>query len=789
MARPVPTRSTLRASAQGGRRLKALPPLLLGFALEDGVDPGSPATLLHRCVRVGPVVNPALDAVLTDAGAERKDERSYAVALGGKGGVGPDGVERILQALPAAALLTEEDAAKLEGGSRRRPGAAKRVRDLLESHPSTQAAVARVGFDPSERQSKERSRGTAIAVRITGRSMRLTFVTAGFAPEGGAYERYRLGSVKPTLLLTPSEAFERLDAALSAGTGVVDTSRTPSIVRLGELVDSSLVADRVPGAPGLALMQVGTGTGLEVRSGEVGAVEALAAAGTHHLDTPVAVHPDVVEAADLDLAGPVGRPGLREYQDHYCSLYALTTRGIVNALEPGMGKTVCTAAAFQERSRGGRWRGLVAVPVGLRDQWALELAKFFPEARNVLVASEADAEELGEELAGTDGPVTVIVSHDGAGRYLEHLLKEEWDDMAVDEATILRSTTTKRAQALWQLRGRAKRATALTGTPVEKSLGDLVHLAAWALGDQELLSHEEGDEEDVLRRLGAYVFRRTTREISAELPEVEVVVHHLTPTRDEQQLLNLAIEHVEELLEEAERLRRAGKAKEASKQRPLLLAALNVARMAATDPSAVASSGAGAADRLRTDALVRGVAVGGAKRKWLSDLTRDVSEAGGRVLACTDYPAAATSLAAAAEAAGIRCGALTGSQPPVVRTGLAAAFTQGELELLTLSGAGRQGLNLQAATDIVHLDIPGSRTQLQQRTARAVRLGGKNQHLRVHVPVLAGSLDAAYLSLVQDVLDRVEGGGGESALTDAVVDTTTEEGIRALVRQLREPST
>lgn len=58
---------------------------------------------------------------------------------------------------------------------------------------------------------------------------------------------------------------------------------------------------------------------------------------------------------------------------------AVTTRGIVNAIDPGMGKIVTTAASFAERAeRVSGWRGLAVVPLGVLVQWRTELQTYFP---------------------------------------------------------------------------------------------------------------------------------------------------------------------------------------------------------------------------------------------------------------------------------------------------------------------------------------------------------------------------------------------------------------------------
>jgi hypothetical protein len=766
--RPVPTRIALQAPARArGWSPNALPPVLLGISVAEDVDLTTPAVLLERCARVGAVVNPALEAVLADAGACPRDSRSWDLVIDGKGAIRHDKLTRVLRALVAGACLTPAAAAHAArrdgpGLARiRRPPVVTALNQELRAVPSLAAALAEAGVRFDDRRHRNRARNAGVVLRRAGRVMQLTVVTVGFGTElaqlaglpADALDTLRPSSVRVPAAITVADVENLLDLAATHQIGVVDATTPARIAALRELAAAAIVIDRVPGAPGLAGLRVGALVDGTAEAGVRSAAEGLAVAGTHHLTAPVAVHPDVVEAADQALAGPTGRPGLREYQDHFVSVYAATTRGALNALDPGMGKTVTTAAGFAEKAeRMSGWRGLIAVPAGLREQWRGELDRFFPAAHVAVPASPAEFAALPATL-GPLGPqpAAVLVSHEAASRYVDTLERLAWDDIACDEADWLRSLDSARTKALWRLRAAARCGVALTGTPVDRALDNVAALIAWSRHDREILRFHDADEETLWRRLGACVFRGSGA--GRELPEVRVRVTPLVPAAAEERiagdaLAELRVAHLQFLAAAAATDRRG-----TSRARLLRRVALDAARVASCDP--VAFAAAKAASRVEPELLSKACADGGVKRIWAVETAARAASTGGQTLVCTEFPAAANAVAAAAADAGLRSGALTGDVAPMVRTSLAAAFMHGQLDVLCLSGAGARGLNLQTATDVVNLDLPTSAATLRQRAGRAVRIGSSRTTVTVHVPILPGSIDEILLPPLQPALERL----------------------------------
>ena len=124
---------------------------------------------------------------------------------------------------------------------------------------------------------------------------------------------------------------------------------------------------------------------------------------------------------------------------------------------------------------------------------------------------------------------------------------------------------------------------------------------------------------------------------------------------------------------------------------------------------------------------------------------------------------------------------LTGEVPPDHRPALLDRFrADGALQVLLSSDAGGVGLNLQVANYVVHLDLPWNPARLDQRTARAHRLG---QTRGVYV---------TYLCAESGIERGIEGTlAGKRAVRTAALDLTSDvdeletQTFTMFLRQLR----
>lgn len=422
-------------------------------------------------------------------------------------------------------------------------------------------------------------------------------------------------------------------------------------------------------------------------------------------------------------------------------------------------------------TKNGPWRGLVAVPAAIRSQWVKETHKFFPEAevrafqgKEIREKMEAWLDECG------DSPAVVITSYNSVAdeENLAVLKGIYWDDLICDEAAILASTSSARTQALWELRDNSGVAVAATGTPINRSIDDVGHLLSWVRNDKTAFHgaklskrFDMSDPEsvkDFWDAVGPTLFRRDRSEIADQLPKIEMEVISIDPDPAELKLANAAriglkniyeallnkLELAEELAEEV------GKSDpkliqaraELRKVRGAVLGGITVARQAASDPAALKDSESASVALLDSVNVIEpAIKQGGTKRKLIVDLTRDLVDDEQAVLIFTDFSTVAENLADDLKKLGVKAGTFSGKNAGKRRDANAEAFQNGGLDVLILTGAGREGLNLQRANVLIHYDLPWVPSQIIQRVGRASRFGSKNSNLQILVPIMTGTIE------------------------------------------------
>jgi len=199
-------------------------------------------------------------------------------------------------------------------------------------------------------------------------------------------------------------------------------------------------------------------------------------------------------------------PGMKGTPYNYQKLgvmYAIVNGiGVLNADEMGLGKTIqAIATALVLKSQGRATNALIVTPASLKFNWPLEIEKFTDE-KYVIVDGTADervaqwlrddvffyvvnSELLLEDLFGgreykrkegetpeqTAKRKARISKAKARERILGPVRRRMWDFIAVDEAQMLKSHSSKRSRNVKQLRAKFKMA--LTGTPMDGRLEEL----------------------------------------------------------------------------------------------------------------------------------------------------------------------------------------------------------------------------------------------------------------------------------------------------------------------------
>lgn len=466
--------------------------------------------------------------------------------------------------------------------------------------------------------------------------------------------------------------------------------------------------------------------------------------------------------------GPALKATLRPYQQAGVRwLYLLTRLGLGACLadDMGLGKTIQTLALLlvledeRERSGAARVPSLLVAPASLLANWAAEAGRFAPGLR-VLVAhpSALPAHALrGLDVAALEAVDLVVTSYATLLR-LPVLAQPRWRLVVADEAQAIKNPAAKQTRKLKALKAGAR--IALTGTPVENRLSDLWSLFDFThpglLGSQKAFADFSrrlaGAEHFApLRRLvGPYILRRlkTDKRVIADLPdktEVDAWCHLAPP---QAALYQQAVEDLARALDDAEGIARKG----------IVLSFLMRFKQICNHPS-----------QWLGDAAWRAADSGKfARLHELAEVVRDKQE---KMLVFTQFRETTEPLAAFLGTVFARAGlVLHGATPVARRRELVERFQNDELApffVLSLK-AGGSGLNLTAASHVIHFDRWWNPAVENQATDRAFRIG-QRRNVLVHKFVCRGTVEERIDALIrskQQLVNDVLEGGAERLLTE-----------------------
>ena len=452
---------------------------------------------------------------------------------------------------------------------------------------------------------------------------------------------------------------------------------------------------------------------------------------------------------------------LRPYQQSGVAwLHLLVSLGLGACLadDMGLGKTLqVLALVLALRRQPKRGPVLVVVPASLIGNWQAEAAKFAPSLQVRVAHASAKGESLWEPAqSGID---LVLATYGGVARDAR-LAQTNWRLLVLDEAQAVKNPGTRQAKAVRTLQSSGR--VAMTGTPVENRPGDL-----WALMDflnPGLLGSAQafgkllkalGDRPDgyaPLRKLvQPYVLRRkkTDKSVVADLPDKTEMVAYCGLAKAQIAHYQRAVEALTEALDSQV----AGMAR-----RGLILAFLMRFKQICNHPSQWLGDGAW----LPAD---------GGKFARLREIAEVVAERQEKMLVFTQFRETTAPLQAFLQGIFGSAGLVLHGEIPVgKRKALVDQFqTDPDVGFFVLSlKAGGTGLNLTAASHVVHFDRWWNPAVEDQATDRAFRIGQK-RNVVVHKFVCRGTVEeridqmiAGKRALADDLLQ----GGGEVLLTE-----------------------
>jgi non-specific serine/threonine protein kinase len=467
-------------------------------------------------------------------------------------------------------------------------------------------------------------------------------------------------------------------------------------------------------------------------------------------------------------AGEHLRAQLRPYQVAGVKWMWLLQRlglGACLADDMGLGKTIQVIALLLQLKHGGnaaekQTPALVIAPASLVANWKDELARFAPSLRTGILHPSAtpssewrDADAAGKFLEEKD----VVLTTYGQATRLDWLAGHEWRLVILDEAQAIKNPGAKQTRAMKRLRAPAR--IALSGTPVENRLGDL-----WSLYDflnpgllgsatefsryvKKLQTAVPPDFGALRRLVRPYLLRRlkTDRAIIADLPDKTEVTAWCALTKKQLALYEKGVRELSEKLEDIS---------DGIQRRGLVLAFLMRFKQLCNHPSHWLGDGAFSPED-------------SGKFQRLTELCEEIASRQEKVLVFTQFREMTEPLAARLAEVFHRPGlVLHGATPVKERQQRVASFQREDgppFFVLSLK-AGGTGLNLTAASHVIHFDRWWNPAMENQATDRAFRIGQKKNVL-VHKFVCRGTIEEridAMLSEKSAVADAVLGAEGDT---------------------------
>ena len=466
--------------------------------------------------------------------------------------------------------------------------------------------------------------------------------------------------------------------------------------------------------------------------------------------------------------GPALKGTLRPYQKAGVAwLRLLSSLGLGACLadDMGLGKTIQVLALLlvQARARDDHKPSLLVAPASLLANWAAEIERFAPSLSvRILHPSAMTADEVkqltAEDLASTDLAITSY----GTLLRLPVLAQTNWRFAVLDEAQAIKNPNAKQTKAAKALRAQAR--IALTGTPVENHLGDL-----WSIFDfinpgllgtaKQFTSYTKGLADRVQNPYGPlralvrpYILRRmkTDKTVIADLPDKTEIKAHCNLSRKQAALYGQTVSDLARALEETDGIQRRG----------IVLATLMRLKQICNHPSQWLNDGVWAE-------------VDSGKWARLREIAETVASRQEKMLVFTQFREMTGPLAGFLGGIFGRPGLMLHGETAVRnRQSLVRSFQEDEtipFFILSLK-AGGSGLNLTAASHVVHFDRWWNPAVENQATDRAFRIGQKRNVL-VHKFICQGTVEEKIDAMIEskktlsdDLL--AESGSGEIKLTE-----------------------
>ncbi len=423
----------------------------------------------------------------------------------------------------------------------------------------------------------------------------------------------------------------------------------------------------------------------------------------------------------------------------------------------GLGKTIQAIAVTQLiKKEFGIEKVLIVCPTSLKYQWKTEIIKFTGVDDDITVI-EGPAHKRPNQY--NDNKFYKIVSYQTAANDIKVIKKMMPDFVILDEAQRIKNFKTKTSQAIKKIP--SEYALVLTGTPLENRLEELFSIVQFVdpfvLGPfHEFINYHQIKDDNgkiigykelnkIGEKLSGVMLRRTKKEVLSQLPERMDKILYVPMTEYQMDLHESYKAVVAKLIH---KWRNMGFLSE--KDRNRLMINLNMMRMVC-DSSFILDQ------ETRHDTKVE---------ELMNIIELVDQQETSKIVVFSQWERMTRIISLELDKRGIKYEYLHGGIPSKKRESLFYNFNNDpEVKVFLSTDAGGTGLNLQAASYLVNVDLPWNPAVLEQRIARIHRIGQKSNVSVINL-VSANTIEHRMLDVLSFKSSMADGilDGGEDTI-------------------------
>lgn len=406
----------------------------------------------------------------------------------------------------------------------------------------------------------------------------------------------------------------------------------------------------------------------------------------------------------------------------------------VLADDMGLGKTIQAVGTAEMLAREAEIKKvLVVCPASLKSQWRSEIHRFCD--RDVQLIGGASAQRTTQY---NNDCFFTICNYEQVLRDILSIEPVKWDLIILDEGQRIKNWEAKTSNVIKSLKSRF--ALVLSGTPLENRLDELYSVVQFidgrrlGPGFRFFNKHRMVDEKgkvlgfknlgDLRETLKPVLLRRTRDSVKLELPPRTTEVVRILPTEEQATIHAGHMQIVasitsKKFISEMDLLR--------------LQKALLMCRMVADSTFLVTKEKPAFSSKL----------------EHLEELIERLFEEQGRkIVLFSEWTTMLDLIEPILKKRKLDFVRLDGSVPQKQRQELVHRFqTDADCKLFLTTNAGSVGLNLQAANTVINVDLPWNPAVLEQRIARAHRMG-QTQPVQVYVLVTEETIEDKLLATI-----------------------------------------